>query len=401
MFKAIFSRTLALKMDGHAKSILAKLETIRVKQLLPFLYNEDNWYAGTDSGGPHMDWDVYKDGFDGSDGGSGITFTKDNGSNTDMPGFGGIKYETLRAPMVAAFKGVQEESQQLVALVQVTQTKVYDLIDGPAADLTAFQPSEVKASEGQPYPPEFEGDDYNIYMPSDETVKVCDEAIALLKKHMGDGTLATKLFTDVAETEFKIKDLARSNEGDKMYYSWLLAKSVLLSEGFHARLAACLGPHATALIHANMKTVLRSRSKVEADYMKRAKPQFRWLFDILRLTVVVDNHREMERCMAKLATDFTISKLKIRLAGDTHDVLAVVEYEDLLCEVQFTFASVLLMKKFSHQAYNLTRVDLSSLTGFREMLDATFAIPKMANGFQRAGGYSTRSKDAIATKLVL
>ena len=85
----------------------------------------------------------------------------------------------------------------------------------------------------------------------------------------------------------------------------------------------------------------------------------------------------------------------MRLAEETHDVLAIIEFEEgLLCDVQFSFSSVQLMKVFAHAAYNISRVD-----GFFGMLMLAYNIPIFTSNFK--AGYSTRSRDAITLKLAL
>ena len=104
--------------------------------------------------------------------------------------------------------------------------------------------------------------------------------------------------------------------------------------------------------------------------------------------------------MAKLAAAFPVVQLKVRLAEETHDVLAVIEFEDgLLCEVQFSFAPVQLMKIFSHAAYSVARVDLAADGGFKEMVLLNYTVPYRLSF--SAGQYATRTKDEIQLKLAL
>ena len=79
--------------------------------------------------------------------------------------------------------------------------------------------------------------------------------------------------------------------------------------------------------------------------------------------------------------------------SQTHDVVCVVRHEGLLCELQFSFRSVLLMKSFSHAGYKLSRVKLDAFGGFREMLDMAFDLPRL--GTNSAGGYETRKPEDI------
>ena len=51
------------------------------------------------------------------------------------------------------------------------------------------------------------------------------------------------------------------------------------------------------------------------------------------------------------------------------DVLQVVLFEGLLCEVQFHFADTLPLKKFSHAAYNVRRPQDYDLNGFTTIFE--------------------------------
>ena len=190
---------------------------------------------------------------------------------------------------------------------------------------------------------------------------------------------------------------ARQWEADRVAKQ--MTEQVLRSEGFHAAVEACLGPIATKVVHAPFKSAVRACNKTKADYLKRARPEFQFVTDVFRATGVVDNFRELEAVVAALDATFGIVKLKDRLDEGTHDVLVVVKFEGWLGEVQLAFASVELMKSFSHAAYSLERIDLEAPSGFKSMLDALFTIPKMKSGLGRAGGYETRPESDIALAL--
>ena len=131
---------------------------------------------------------------------------------------------------------------------------------------------------------------------------------------------------------------------------------------------------------------MRACNETYANYMELSPPQFQFVTDILRIVAVLENHRVMEqvtsppRCrpgplhrpaaqyhaadlvatdaltaspasprravfmplqaMAKLAASFKIVKCTVRLDEPTHDVLCVIEFEDVLCEVQLSFTPV-------------------------------------------------------------
>jgi len=101
----------------------------------------------------------------------------------------------------------------------------------------------------------------------------------------------------------------------------------------------------------------------------------------------------MEAAVAKARAEFDVVEVKVRLASQTHDVVCVVRHEGILCELQFSFRSVLLMKSFSHAGYDLSRVKLDAFGGFREMLDMAFDLPRL--GTNSAGGYETRKPEDI------
>ena len=69
----------------------------------------------------------------------------------------------------------------------------------------------------------------------------------------------------------------------------------------------------------------------------------------------VDDHRALEAAVQRLATKHEIVELKDRLSCETHDVVAVIRFNRVLCEVQFSFHSVLLLKSFASVASNNAR----------------------------------------------
>merc|ERR1711935_92678 len=119
----------------------------------------------------------------------------------------------------------------------------------------------------------------------------------------------------------------------------------------------------------------------------------KWIKDAVRALIVVDDHKAMEAAVAQAKAEFEVVEVKVRLDKQTHDVVCVVRHEGLLCELQFSFRSVLLMKSFSHAAYDLSCVKLDAVGGFREMLDMAFDIPRL--DVNSAGGYETRGPGDI------
>ena len=60
--------------------------------------------------------------------------------------------------------------------------------------------------------------------------------------------------------------------------------------------------------------------------------------------------------------------IKDRRAAETHDLLLLVLFEGIIVEVQLHFKGPAVLKRLSHAAYNITRVDTSNLNGIRALI---------------------------------
>ena len=161
------------------------------------------------------------------------------------------------------------------------------------------------------------------------------------------------------------------------------------------------------VVHATMKGVSRVFDKVGSDYDQKSKPTAKYVKDILRITVEVDDHRALEAAVQRLASKHEVVELKNRLSLETHDVVAVIRFDNVLCEVQFSFHSVLLLKSFASVAYTVVRLKVGSNHGVENyihgMILALLQFPAYDGGGLWRGGYKTgeRSKEEIQVKLQL
>ena len=128
---------------------------------------------------------------------------------------------------------------------------------------------------------------------------------------------------------------------------------------------------------ARMKSEDRCRAKtdVRGDYgldalkaegIEKQEPNCRYLKDVLRCTLLLSSHEALGAAHAALIAKYTPVSTKDRRHDLARDVLQTVWYQGRIVEVQFHFAAVVGLKKFSHVAYNITRVqtkDLASVNG--------------------------------------
>jgi hypothetical protein len=121
-------------------------------------------------------------------------------------------------------------------------------------------------------------------------------------------------------------------------------------------------------------------------------PAQRAIKDTVRGTVVCDDHASLVAAHAAvLASPLfvgTITKDR-REEPSCRDVLQVVLFDGLLCEVQFHFKDTLPLKAFSHAAYNIKRPQDNDLVAF----DTVFDYPTI--GMEN----KSRGKDPVTCKL--
>ncbi len=442
----VFPSNVARRIDRLARTTMDGLCDIRARLLLPLLFDRALWakHPEMKGGGLHMSWDLEPDGFDGLHPAwkdlpperQRKTYRDGAGRLCDMQGFNGVPYATLRAPMVKAFRDIQAgPAAELVDLVQGIAARMFALIPPPMAALSELFP-DVLVPDGdddggggsgggggpghqclQPCPPEFEGQLFNAWVASPQTSALCRDALALLDRHAaedartGGSSVAETLYVappGSAGYQFLRYRLEQEGKHDdwKMYGSFVLALCVMHTAAFHRDMKAIMEPHGD-VIHGKLKDPRRAKAKTTAEYCGKkngagalvVRPEMRCVKDFLRVTVVVDDHRAMERALRALQDQFAIVSMKNRLTAGTHDAMCFVRLpgDGLIAEVQFSFRSVLLVKSFSHVAYRLARVDLDARGGLREMLDVAFRIPR--NGAKSAGGYAARNPDETVSIL--
>ena len=75
---------------------------------------------------------------------------------------------------------------------------------------------------------------------------------------------------------------------------------------------------------------------------------------------MVDAHAALIEAYQPIST-------KDRREAETHDLLQTILFEGNIVEVQFHFEGPVVLKKLSHAAYNITRVDTRNLDGIRAL----------------------------------
>ena len=76
---------------------------------------------------------------------------------------------------------------------------------------------------------------------------------------------------------------------------------------------------------------------------------------MVRGTCVVRDHAQLQASYDALVAKHPPLIVKNRLTETTRDVLVVIRYTGVLCEVQFHFESILAIKAYSHFPYNIER----------------------------------------------
>ena len=83
---------------------------------------------------------------------------------------------------------------------------------------------------------------------------------------------------------------------------------------------------------------------------------------------MLPDHAALVKAHAALVAKHKPVNTKDRRRDAPRDVLQTVWFEGLIVEVQFHFAAVVGLKKFSHVAYNITRVQTENLMSVRGTL---------------------------------
>ena len=184
------------------------------------------------------------------------------------------------------------------------------------------------------------------------------------------------------------------------YYSYFFAKHINKCRRFDKAVGAAIVNAGAVPLKAPFKSIDRVHAKVEAEYTAGPEPFLHRVTDLLRMGAVVKDHKSMQHAVEQVGRKFPYLKLKNRLAGPTHDVLVVFDFEGLLVEVQFSFMDINLMKSFSHAAYDYNRIDLAAYNAMEAILTAAFVgLPR--NGPFYIGGYESMKPEQIKLKAVL
>jgi len=159
-------------------------------------------------------------------------------------------------------------------------------------------------------------------------------------------------------------------------FEWLYARALLLSDRFHAAMTAVLEPYGEVVpgMIKGFNRALAKGNEYSGQYVGlpgHSSPLTKYLKDVLRTTVMVDNRSTLAAAVRALKVAFPeVASVKNRLAEHTHDVLAVVRFEGLLVEVQFHFQPVLVLKTLSHIGFNLSRMQTESPYDLKTMYDS-------------------------------
>lgn len=147
----------------------------------------------------------------------------------------------------------------------------------------------------------------------------------------------------------------------------LFARCVAASRSFHEAMDDVFaGVAGATVLHATMKKWARAEGKVKDkdEYGGRTNP-WSHLKDLLRVTVRCATVSVVVEAFARLTKSYSVVVVKNRLRETTHDVVAVVNFQDVLVEVQLHLGVVLDIKALSHAAYNVSRAYAGPLLSLR------------------------------------
>ena len=394
-------------LEGAATGLHVSLENVRLL-LVDLLFNRDYWHPSVPGGGLHTLWNDMPDGFDGMMDGVPIEYPDPiTGESTLVPGFDGIPYQTLRGGIVDAWRPVQAETQVLADLVQRFSDHFYSKIEGTPLDMNS-----IKAPVGttQFVPEECEGQAYTVLYGTDhaestdvllteirDATALLSEALSVSKKK------AAQLLPGIDPASFsRLKRLVNLSMAPNRhsYYSYFFAKHINKCKRFDTIVGAAIIQAGAVPLKAPFKLIDRVHNKVQAEYTTGPKPYLHRVTDLLRMGAVVKDHKSMQIAVGQFAQQFPFLKLKNRLAGPTHDVLVVFDFEGVLVEVQFSFAKINTVKLFSHVAYDYSRINLGAINAMEAILTAAFVgLPR--NGPFYIGGYGAMKPEQIQLKAVL
>jgi hypothetical protein len=149
---------------------------------------------------------------------------------------------------------------------------------------------------------------------------------------------------------FQGKPLDGEETDKHTHLDYLCAKAATLENKFHMLLESCAQGIGT-YIRGPLKPKLRCSAKVAGDYASNTrdypqKPASVYLKDILRGTVVCPGVADIRTGLMRL--EGSLTGVKDRLQGPTHDVLVNLLFDGLVCEVQFHLAEFYFLKPFLH-----------------------------------------------------
>lgn len=396
------------ELEAAGAALQAVLEDVRLL-LVVLLFNRDYWHPDMAGGGLHTFWNLYSDDFDGKmPDGDGIDcpasiFTT---GVTWVPGYDGIPYETLRSEIIDAWIPVQEAANELSKVVQRFADHFYGILDG-----TPPQIQPIKAETFQTVPEEFVGREYHHFHDEKDPEsaalvleEICNANALLVKAQSMSPQKSQALLPGVAPVTFprlqRLINVTPCAPKRHCYFSFLIAKHLNVCKRFDKYVAAVLQKAGAIPKKAPFKSIDRIKAKVQSEYKDGPAPGLHRVTDILRMSATVQDHQSLQNAVDALRKRFPFIKLKPRLDGPTHDILAVFSFDGILAEVQFSFYKVNLMKVFSHASYDYSRINLKASDAMEAILTAAFVgLPR--DGPFYTGGYESMTADQIKLKAVL
>lgn len=310
-----------------------------------------------------------------------------------------------RAPTLEHLRRLQEaEVASLIGIVDKLTELAAELVPGTPAELQAHGDRDATQEVEPCFADKTFADDVKVAEMSEDVREIMAKAAEMIAiDDMYNAVLPDEAYArdfrdgsdQVDEIWLGIKSPFGSwdQDGCVTHLTFLFAKHLVVSAAFHEEMEELLGPFGDVsapngpLQHAKMKSSSRVRVKtnsngdygmdaMEAENRAYSEPNTKFVRDILRVSLLVRSHDDLVEAHARLVARYEPVATKDRRAEKPRDVLQSVWFEGdcgavkvrVIVEVQFHFASVIAAKKFSHAAYNISRVPLDDFNGIHNAI---------------------------------
>ena len=253
------------------------------------------------------------------------------------------KAAAARKPLLDRLILLKEQALPLIDLVDTCIEKAYESMPGEPAVIAATQSGAT-----QPIPACFEGlslhDEVGLDQWSPEMSAVLEAAARMIS----NGEHASEaVHIDASDRCWLRVKTALERDKEVTSLMYLLAQHLTVSARFHTQMHALLSPHGEyravlmkSLAQCTSKTSHKggySAAALKAEGLEVRNPLCRHLRDVLRCSLVLDDHSALGKAHAALLAEYAPVDTKDRRLLPSRDVLQTVWFEGLIVEVQFHF----------------------------------------------------------------